>query len=272
MTNINTDLPVIAGIQITTDSEGRFNLNALHKASNAGKHKAPNEWLRTKQAQELILELETQTGNSRSAIKVNNGGINQGTFAHELLVVSYAAWISAKFQLEVNQVFLDLKSGKHQASPSTLDQKIDIELKLIKVASEVLNLSESGKLGMFQNFAEQHGLPSAILPDYAVDKSEGSTIDSSEPTFSATQGLREYNVGISAMAFNKLLVAHGILEQLTRKSSSGKPKKFWSITKYGLRYGKNLTNHKNQKETQAHWYRSSFHDLLIAVGLIEEAA
>ncbi|UBX29978.1 DNA-binding protein [Arsenophonus apicola] len=39
----NEHYPIIAGVEITTDSDGRFNLNALHKASggkmlNALKH------------------------------------------------------------------------------------------------------------------------------------------------------------------------------------------------------------------------------------------
>ncbi|WP_330932388.1 KilA-N domain-containing protein [Xenorhabdus bovienii] len=99
----NNNLPVIAGVEITTDAEGRFNLNALHRASSTGSNKAPNQWLRTKQAQELINELESnslkniQTANMQSGLKViniNNGGNNQGTFAHELIAVSYAGWIS----------------------------------------------------------------------------------------------------------------------------------------------------------------------------------
>ena len=53
-------VPMIAGVEITTDSEGRFNLNALHKASGEGESKKPSEWLRTKQAQELIAELSSQ--------------------------------------------------------------------------------------------------------------------------------------------------------------------------------------------------------------------
>lgn len=56
--SLQTTAPIIAGIEITTDSEGRFNLNALHKASGGQKSKAPNEWLRTIQAKELITTLE----------------------------------------------------------------------------------------------------------------------------------------------------------------------------------------------------------------------
>lgn len=104
-------LPIIAGVQISTDDEGRFNLNLLHKASGLGKHKSPNKWLEGKQVNELIKELESQTPNSGSAINVKNGGVSPGTFAHELLAISYAGWISPSFQLQVNQVFLNFRSG-----------------------------------------------------------------------------------------------------------------------------------------------------------------
>lgn len=114
-------LPVIAGVEITTDAVGRFNLNALHKASKTGKEKAPNEWLRLKQTKELIAELEAnllkniQTGDSRPAqksVNVVNGGTSPGTFAHELLAIEYAGWISPSFRLQVNQTFLDFRTGK----------------------------------------------------------------------------------------------------------------------------------------------------------------
>ena len=118
-TNSNS-LPVVAGVEITTDAEGRFNLNALHKASGESDHKKPSEWLRTKQAQELIAELNTQlelSGNSRLGQKSVNsvkGGATPGTYAHELLAIAYASWISPSFHLQVNQVFLDYRTGKLQ--------------------------------------------------------------------------------------------------------------------------------------------------------------
>ncbi|ELC7279674.1 phage antirepressor KilAC domain-containing protein [Aeromonas veronii] len=115
LTGPQNSMPVIAGVEITTDEVGRFNLNALHRASGAGDHKAPNQWLRTKQAKELISELANQTANSQSGhevLKVINGGVAPGTFAHELLAISYASWISPAFHLQVNQVFLDYRTGK----------------------------------------------------------------------------------------------------------------------------------------------------------------
>tara|TARA_R110002049_G_scaffold79344_3_gene202123 strand:- start:400 stop:1125 length:726 start_codon:yes stop_codon:yes gene_type:complete len=111
MSNI---IPIISGTLINTDEDGRFNLNALHKASGGTKSKTPSEWARLKSTQELVSELSDQNGDSRSALKINNGGVNQGTFAHELLAISYAGWISPKFQLQVNQAFLDSKKPSNE--------------------------------------------------------------------------------------------------------------------------------------------------------------
>ncbi|MFQ1018065.1 KilA-N domain-containing protein [Gilliamella sp. BG7] len=111
----NSNCPVIAGISITTDKEGRYNLNALHKASGGEKKNNPSYWLSLQGTQELILELEQQLSDAEISVSVVQsikGGLNQGTFAHELLAVSYAGWISPKFQLMVNQVFLDYKKGE----------------------------------------------------------------------------------------------------------------------------------------------------------------
>lgn len=104
--------PVIAGVTITTDAHGRFNLNALHKASGLGDSKKPSEWLSLKGTKELLAELKSQSGDLRfGALSVIKGGNAPGTFAHELLAISYAGWISPAFQLQVNQVFLDYRTG-----------------------------------------------------------------------------------------------------------------------------------------------------------------
>ena len=107
-------MPVIAGITITQDEQGRFNLNALHRASGAPDSKLPSQWLRLKQAQELVAELSVNSHLGCAAISSVKGGVCPGTFAHELLAISYAGWISPSFQLQVNQTFLDYKTGKLQ--------------------------------------------------------------------------------------------------------------------------------------------------------------
>lgn len=119
-------VPVIAGVEITTDTEGRFNLNSLHRASGAGKDKAPSEWLRRSSTKELVEQLTVNlrlgqnstcglspnSGLGQEVLKVQKGGVAPGTFAHELLAVEYAGWISPAFRLQVNQTFIDYRTGK----------------------------------------------------------------------------------------------------------------------------------------------------------------
>ncbi|WP_350304895.1 KilA-N domain-containing protein [Photorhabdus viridis] len=87
----------------------QLNLNVLHKASGGKDTKRPKTWLETKQAQELVSEVEKET---MQICTVSLDGRNGGTFAHELLAVEYAGWISSKFRLQVNQTFIDYRSGK----------------------------------------------------------------------------------------------------------------------------------------------------------------
>ena len=117
-------MPVIAGVTINQDEQGRFNLNALHRASGAGDSKKPSEWLRSKQVQELVDELSGNSHLGYAPVSSVKGGVCPGTFAHELLAISYAGWISPSFQLQVNQTFLDYKTGKLQPAfnPASLSR------------------------------------------------------------------------------------------------------------------------------------------------------
>ncbi|CDH25320.1 hypothetical protein XBKB1_3950030 [Xenorhabdus bovienii str. kraussei Becker Underwood] len=164
-------LPVVVGVEIPLDEFGRYNLNTLHKASGENENKAPNQWLRTKYAKELIAELDTkllknnQTAYLQSGQKVvdiNNGGTSPGTYAHELIAVSYAGWIRPDFQLDVNQAFIDFKSGNSGIGISALpsldhmvgrfdelrhqlakDEKNEAEL--LSVCSQIMNARKKTK-------------------------------------------------------------------------------------------------------------------------------
>ena len=165
MTNtntINSNCPVIAGISITFDKEGRYNLNALHKASGGEKKNNPSYWLSLQGTQELILELEQQLSDTEISVSVVQsikGGLNQGTFAHELLAVSYAGWISPKFQLLVNQVFLDYKKGElkniQKPSKSYLPEyrqakAMELSVRALdKMFSNLPHLSEQSKQAIY---------------------------------------------------------------------------------------------------------------------------
>lgn len=93
------------GVIIRKNEDGFYSMNDIHKLSGSDPSKAPAQWLRTKEAQELIYECEIITMQNHTVKK--SEGRYGGTYVHELLLVSYAGWISRKFQLYINQVFLN---------------------------------------------------------------------------------------------------------------------------------------------------------------------
>ena len=115
----STPMPAVSigGVKIPIDDQGRYDLNAIHRASGLGAEKAPPKWTRNQQTDDLVRELEIETG---QICLVSGEGRNGGTFAHELLAVSYAGWVSPSFQLKVNQAFLDAKSGRSRM-PTTAE-------------------------------------------------------------------------------------------------------------------------------------------------------
>lgn len=113
----NSNTPVIAGVEITTDGEGRINLNSLHKASGGAKKDGPSYWFALDSTQDLVQEFDRQT---TGISVVKKEGRNGGTFAAEELAVSYAGWISPAFQLEVNRTFIAARKGQNETMPATL--------------------------------------------------------------------------------------------------------------------------------------------------------
>jgi hypothetical protein len=104
--------------------------------------------MRRDETKELIAELDSQSAFLHS--DVVNGGNASGVYAHELLAVSYAGWISPSFQLKVNQAFLDMRHGSHPKplptffNPST---KIAIEtlMRVDAVEQEVARLATEAR-------------------------------------------------------------------------------------------------------------------------------
>lgn len=146
-----------------------------------------------------------------------------------------------------------------QPEPPLLRDQIDAGIVLLRAAAEDLKFAPSAVLGGYQKLERRVGVP-GLLPAYAVDAPASAT-GSSEPTKSLAELLKDFGVGVSAQAFNKLLMQRGMLQEQERKSSrGGGVKKFKVCT--ALEFGKNLTSPSNPRETQPHWYVSKFAELI----------
>ena len=168
------------------------------------------------------------------------------------------------------------KTGSYSAPAAApiAHTPLTLDMAALDLAARMLNVSESGKLGMVRH-AFQHHAPHLLpaLPSYAIDAPPSVLVSgtgSSMVTASATALLKKHGAKMSSAKFNETLAKHGLLIQAQRPSKGGEFKKFWAVTAQGERYGKNITSPVNQRETQPHWFVDCFADLLADLGLTVE--
>lgn len=126
----------------------------------------------------------------------------------------------------------------------------EFELSLLGFTMDRLKVNEGSKILMIGNFGKAHNMDTSYLPSYTNEKI----------TKSLSELLKQFNVNISPIKFNKLLLEKGIIIECERPSSKGGVKKFKSIV--NEEYGKNLVSTSNQKETQPHYYEDKFQELI----------
>jgi hypothetical protein len=270
-------LPVVAGVEIPLDDEGRYNLNALHRAHEADMgvlvpHKRPSEWLKNKQAVEFVDAVREQNANSISGtksttyepLKVVNGGSNPGTFAHELIAVEYAGWISPKFRILVNQTFIDYRTGKlvpaqqapvlpkdpllaaiYQANMAVCQLAVEMDgvkqriSNLETVSEKTFNTFKDVSILLNAKIESQNQI--AICQAQAINAQAGA-VRKHEQILSRRDPAKKFNVthigsilGMSARETNKLMEAAGL--QVGLKGASGKAKG-WELLTAGQPYGR----------------------------------
>lgn len=159
------------------------------------------------------------------------------------------------------------KTGGYQAQLPSFEEA----LKGITVLADYLRLSNTGRIALVKPVVEQYGI-NAALPDYVNDAPPSElSAGSSKPVSTASALLKQHGIAMSAVKFNQLLYQHGVIEQLSRKSSKG-VKNYWSIADGYLEYGKNDTSTSNPLEIQIHWYIHKFGELLDLVLADDKAA
>jgi len=142
------------------------------------------------------------------------------------------------------------------------------DVRALLYAAKALNLAPSAQLGIVTKYFDRFPSTENLLPAYAIDAplQLGGPAESSEATASATQLLKERNSAFQAKTLYRLMEKEGLLARLTRPSTIQGTKEFWNVTEKGSAFGKNLSSPKNPRETQPHWYRSTFDDLLNQLG------
>lgn len=111
---------IISDISIHQDTEGRYSLNDLHKASGGEQRHKPVLWLRLDQTNELIDEIIKVQICTFPPIE-SKRGCKGGTYVCKELVYAYAMWISAAFSLKVIRAYdaLVTQNTQNNAIPAT---------------------------------------------------------------------------------------------------------------------------------------------------------
>ena len=209
--------------------------------------------------------LQTQGGTQR-VIVINESGLYSAILKSERQEAKrFKKWVTSEVLPSIRRTGSYTGPAAQQMAAPLRDQ-VDAGILLLRAAAEDLKFAPSAVLGGYQKL-ESHVGVAGLLPAYAVDAPSSAAAGTSEPTKSLAELLKEFGVGISAQAFNKLLMQRGMLKEQERQSSRGAGvKKFKVCT--ALEFGKNLTSPSNPRETQPHWYISTFTDLLSHLGLI----
>ena len=168
----------ISNVTIRQTENHLYNLNDLHKASGGDEKQQPAFWLRNKQTQELIAEIEAQDG---VAVTTSQGGKNRGTFVCKELVYAYATWISAKFFLLVIRTFDAVVSGRlnNPEAKTTVDERTPLR----QAVSALVGLRRVDYSTAYNMVHQRFGvgsiedLPREVLPD-AVRYVHALTLDS----------------------------------------------------------------------------------------------
>lgn len=161
---------------------------------------------------------------------------------------------------EARKYFIECeKKAKGIVNNSQMDYvNAKAQMDLLAVTAKTLNLNDSSKLLIATKIYKDYNIPTTYLPTYT---------DSRGILKSATELLKENNISISTIKFNKIMIDKGYLIEVERTSGKDKSKikKFKNLAK--TEFGENQISPKNPKETQPMYYENKFLELLKELGI-----
>lgn len=205
-------------------------------------HSDVSMMMRSVDDDEKVTSIVCTPGGNQNAWFLTENGL------YEVLMQSRKP-IAKQFKKGVKEILKTIRrTGKFKAQPqqSFLQEKLIVADWMMKT----LRYSDVAKLQLVSSIVQPYGLP---VPEY-VTAPNGAK-------HSASELLKTHNIEMSAIKFNKLAMAAGLLELKERKGHS-KIHKFYSITDKGSAYGENDVNMNNPNQTQPHWYDGKFSEVL----------
>lgn len=139
---------IIENTRVRSNEYGTYNLNDLHRAAMSGgiakEWQRPSQFLKADGVREFVEEATRVlkvTLEQNQILKVVNGGNNRGTWAHEIIALRYASWLSAAFEVKVYQTFRDFVLGHlgKFAQANRLELEYQSKKRRVSTAARIMN-------------------------------------------------------------------------------------------------------------------------------------
>lgn len=174
------------------------------------------------------------------------------------------AQLSPSFTARLVDRWQELEQKLVVSEVANLSDSVQASLMLVESMKRTLNLSNSSALGAYRKIEQHYNLPT-LAPAYAIDAPADAVDGSSRPTSALRTLLQRRNFPVKVQFAYQRLQELGIVNRLSRPSSRGAEKFFWSVTASGLLFGKNMTSPGNPRETQPHFYDSRADELIAMI-------
>lgn len=112
-------------LQINTDSENRYSLNDLFRASGSKPKHKPATFFKLSSVQRMAELLKVGNPTFQPFIK-KQGRHTGGTWVCKELVYKYAMWISGEFELKVIQSFDAMSQGDYAKADAIINNKDEV--------------------------------------------------------------------------------------------------------------------------------------------------
>lgn len=188
-----------------------------------------------------------------------NSGVGRPTDDYYLTSACLEYFVARK----VRPVFEVYRRVFHKVASGEMTEIEKTQQKIIYANWVVgfLNLNEASKLRIAQEIGKDTGM-GGLLP-------QGVNAGTEAPTLHAAKDLlKENNIPLTSVAFNRILMKKGVIHEATRPSKDkNKPWK-WKVLNKGFEgFGQNIQDPNFQSQTQVKWYDNRFRALLSYVGI-----
>lgn len=195
-------------------------------------------------------------GNSMATFINESGFYDVLLFSTSPKVKPFRRWVTHEVLPSIR------KTGQYSVAQPSLNDKLQANLTFADWTIKTLNLNEASKICWAKKIAEKFDIPTDALPS-------GVNAGTDAPTLHAAKDLlKENGIPFTPVAFNRILMAKGVIHEATRPSrDKNKPWK-WKVLNKGFEcFGQNIQDPKFQSQTQIKWYDNRFCDLLKYVGI-----